>query len=201
MSIMELIFITLNLFKELLLPAVQLGPLNHVDNVLEIPVVGLEPELEAAGCLAFQEPLDMPKGVLPAIDIELGAAPHLVDKLVPPRGSLTAGMMVVFWCGCGEAQKIPQYTSITGPNVFPAEPVQQERHSVLVPHLHLCPNPMPLLALFQCLVVDAQAPVRGRGTEIDGLFVSICPHIPTGLADIPAMPAMEGHTPVVQDTL
>ena len=103
MSIMELIFITLNLFKELLLPAVQLGPLNHVDNVLEIPVVGLEPELEAAGCLAFQKTLDMPKGILPAIDIELGAAPHLVYKLVPPRGSLTAGMMVVFWCGCGEA--------------------------------------------------------------------------------------------------
>lgn len=109
-------------------------------------------------------------------------------------------MMIVFRCGCRKPQKIPQHDSITSANICLARPIQEERDGVFVPHLHFCANPMAVLALLQGLVVNAQAAVRGRGPEVDGLFVSVRPHIPAGFADISAVAAVKGHTPVIQNT-
>ena len=61
--------------QKLHLAVIQLCVLYHGDDVIPFPVVGLQPQPQAAGGLAFQKPLDVPEGVNPSVYVQLQKLP------------------------------------------------------------------------------------------------------------------------------
>ena len=109
-------------------------------------------------------------------------------------------MVVVLWGRSCEPQEIPENTGVTGPHVLFPEPIQQKGQGVLIPHLHFCPYPMfPFQFLLHGFIVDPEAPIRGRGPEVNSLFRPVGPHIPASLADVTPAAASDRHLAVFQN--